>query len=72
MNSDPPATRAVLLPGLESTGTPASQAHAAFSIISGGEVERVDVDREAGRGTRTWRPQKRGVRPSWTPSPSTR
>jgi len=65
------ATSAVGVPGFSITGTPASSAHAIFSHMPhAGKLNALTCTAAPRRGTSTCWPQKRGVRPSWMPSPS--
>ena len=66
------ARRAELVPGLLSTGTPASSATAAFSANpQAGKLKAFTCTATPRRGTCTCWPWNRGERPSVTPSPST-
>ena len=67
------AAIAVAVAGLESTGMPASSAAAAFSASpQAGKLNALMCTATPCRGTARCWPWKRGDRPSWMPSPSTR
>ena len=66
------ATRAELVAGLLTTGTPARSATAAFSAKpQAGKLKALMCTATPRRGTAMCCPWKRGVRPSGMPSPST-